>query len=122
MKKLFLLLILTLFSAQGLAGGCPDGSDPVKSVSADGTYFVYNCGGQSSSSTKKSLTEIKKSIDDDGILQLKEKENGEWYLLYEVKEEAGIWGFGFEKKTNKIFVAPKNLELEISVDKVKLNQ
>ena len=54
MKKLFLLLILSFFSAQGLAGGCPDGSEPVKSVSADGTYFVYNCGGQASSSTANS--------------------------------------------------------------------
>ena len=51
MKKLLLLLILSLFSIQGYAGSCPDGSDPVKSISADGTYFVYNCGGQSSSST-----------------------------------------------------------------------
>jgi len=51
MKKLLLLLILSFFSAQVLAAGCPDGSEPVKSVSADGTYFVYNCGGQSSSST-----------------------------------------------------------------------
>ena len=51
MKKLFLLLILSFFSTQGYAGSCPDGSDPVKSISADGTYFVYNCGGQSSSST-----------------------------------------------------------------------
>ena len=50
MKKLFLLLILSFFSAQGLTASCPDGSEPVKSVSADGTYFVYNCGGQSSSS------------------------------------------------------------------------
>ena len=45
MKKLLLLLTLSLFSAQGLAAGCPDGSEPVKSVSADGSYFVYNCGG-----------------------------------------------------------------------------
>ena len=44
MKKLFLLLILSLFSIQGFAAGCPDGSEPVKSISADGTYFVYNCG------------------------------------------------------------------------------
>jgi hypothetical protein len=44
MKKLLLLLILSLFSIQGYAGSCPDGSDPVKSISADGTYFVYNCG------------------------------------------------------------------------------
>jgi hypothetical protein len=57
MKKLLLLLILSFLSAQGLAAGCPDGSEPVKSVSADGTYFVYNCGGgneQASSSTANS--------------------------------------------------------------------
>ena len=48
MKKLFLLLILSFFSAQGLAASCPDGSEPVKSVSDDGTYFVYNCGGGNS--------------------------------------------------------------------------
>ena len=51
MKKLILLLILSFFSAQSFAGSCPDGSEPVKSISADGTYFVYNCGGQASSST-----------------------------------------------------------------------
>ncbi len=77
MKKLFLVLILSFFPAQSFAGSCPDGSDPVKSISADGTYFVYNCGGNNTStktnnsatSSKKSLTEIKKSMDDDGILQ-----------------------------------------------------
>ena len=54
MKKLLLLLALSFFSVQSYAGSCPDGSEPVKSVSADGTYFVFNCGGdnrQSSSST-----------------------------------------------------------------------
>ncbi|WP_435188505.1 heparin lyase I family protein [Pseudothioglobus sp. nBUS_23] len=58
MKKLFLLLILSFFSLHSFAGSCPDGSDPVKSISADGTYFVYNCGGgneKASSSTAKSL-------------------------------------------------------------------
>jgi len=49
MKKLLLLLILSLFSIQSYAGSCPDGSEPVRSISDDGTYFVYNCGGQSSS-------------------------------------------------------------------------
>ena len=48
MKKLLLLLILSFFSVQSIAGSCPDGSEPVKSISADGTYFVYNCGGSSS--------------------------------------------------------------------------
>ena len=58
MKKLFLILILSFLSAHSIAGSCPDGSDPVKSISADGTYFVYNCGGgneKASSSTAKSL-------------------------------------------------------------------
>ena len=43
MKCLLLLLILSFFSAQSFAGSCPDGSEPVKSVSEDGTYFVFNC-------------------------------------------------------------------------------
>ena len=51
MKNLLLILVLSLFSIQSFAGGCPDGSEPVKSISDDGTYFVYNCGGQSSSSS-----------------------------------------------------------------------
>jgi hypothetical protein len=44
MKKLLLLLTLSFFSIQGFAAGCPDGSEPVKSLSADGTYFVFDCG------------------------------------------------------------------------------
>ena len=51
MKKLFLLLILSFFSAQSFAGSCPDGSEPVKSISDDGTYFVFNCGGSASTSS-----------------------------------------------------------------------
>ena len=66
MKKLPLLLILSFFSAQSFAGSCPDGSEPVKSVSADGTYFVYNCGGNtenSSSSSSSSNTKALAGID-----------------------------------------------------------
>ena len=33
---------------------CPDGSKPVKSISADGTYFVYNCRGSTTSSSETS--------------------------------------------------------------------
>ena len=43
MKKLLLLLILSFFSVQSFAGSCPDGSEPIKSISDDGTYFVFNC-------------------------------------------------------------------------------
>ena len=68
MKKLFLLLILSFFSAQGLAAGCPDGSEPVKSVSADGTYFVYNCGGDSNNA-KDTKTSNKASTNSSNILE-----------------------------------------------------
>ena len=68
MKKLFLLLILSFFSAQSFAGSCPDGSDPVKSVSADGTYFVYNCGGDSNNA-KDTKTSNKASTNSSNILE-----------------------------------------------------
>ena len=55
MKKLFLLLILSFFSAQSFAGSCPDGSEPVKSVSSDGTYYVFICGNSDTSSQTKNL-------------------------------------------------------------------
>jgi len=70
MKKLYLLLILSLLSAQGFAGSCPDGSDPIKSISDDGTYFVYKCGGGSSnnnSTTETSSTSAKASTVDSDI-------------------------------------------------------
>ncbi len=43
MQKLLLLLILSFFSTQGYAASCPDGSEPEKTVSADGSYFEYKC-------------------------------------------------------------------------------
>jgi len=43
MKKLLLIIVLSLLSIQSFAGSCPDGSEPVKSISDDGTYFVFNC-------------------------------------------------------------------------------
>ena len=62
MKKLILLLILSFFSAQSFAGSCPDGSEPVKSVSAGGTYYLFNCGsseGSSSETSKKTESSVK---------------------------------------------------------------
>ena len=50
MKKLFLLLILSFFSVQSFAGSCPDGSEPVKSVSADGSYYEFKCADNKHSS------------------------------------------------------------------------
>ena len=48
MKKLFLILILSFLSAQSFAGSCPDGSEPTKTVSADGTYYEFKCADRSS--------------------------------------------------------------------------
>ena len=42
MKKL-LLLTLSLLSVQSFAENCPSGAELVKSVSEDGTYFLYHC-------------------------------------------------------------------------------
>ena len=43
MKRPLLLLILFFLSAQSFADDCPDGSELVRSISADGTYYSYNC-------------------------------------------------------------------------------
>jgi len=56
MKKLLLLLVLSFLSVQSFAGSCPDGSEPVKSISDDGTYFVFECGG--GSNTNNSISSI----------------------------------------------------------------
>ena len=64
-KQYIFLLILSLFSIQGFAAGCPDGSEPVKSLSADGTYFVFECNNntQNSSSANQNfdITIVNKS-------------------------------------------------------------
>ena len=62
MNKLLLLLILSFFSIQGFAAGCPDGSEPVKSISADGTYFVYNCGGSNTANSSASSQKVVKAL------------------------------------------------------------
>ena len=55
MKKLLLLLILSFLSAQSFAGSCPDGSEPIKSISEDGTYFVFNCGSGSNNNSSSTI-------------------------------------------------------------------
>ncbi len=93
MKKLFLLLILSLFSAQSFAGSCPDGSEPVKSISEDGTYFVYNCGSTdtsaNTSNNNETLDKVKpkeleasiKSIGEFDLKKLGENSNPSLYAF-----------------------------------------
>ena len=54
MKNLLLILVFSLFSIQSLAESCPDGSEPIKSVSDDGTYFVFNCAANDDANSNKS--------------------------------------------------------------------
>jgi len=63
MKKLLLLIALSFFSTQGFAGSCPDGSEPQKTVSADGTYFVYKCAADSNDAQSKTKTQSSHKLD-----------------------------------------------------------
>jgi len=45
---------------------------------------------------------------------LKQQTQDDWYLVHEDKQDKeSIWGFGYDKKLKKIFIAPNNIELEI---------
>ena len=68
MRKLLLFLILSFFSVQSFAGSCPDGSEPVRSISADGTYFVFNCVGDSNNA-KDTKTSNKASTNNSNLLE-----------------------------------------------------
>ena len=63
--KIFNFLIFASFIfviiSKSFAGSCPDGSEPIKSVSEDGTYFVYNCGTTNSNSNSNAGT-VKVSV------------------------------------------------------------
>ena len=64
--KSILLIVFLLgiigFSGTSFAGSCPDSSDPIKSISEDGTYFVFNCGAakNSTSQSNDKITPTKK--------------------------------------------------------------
>ena len=53
MKNIYLLLVILLISFQSHASKCPDGSDPVKSVSDDGTYYIFTCNQEDSNNSIK---------------------------------------------------------------------
>ena len=84
MKKLLILLSFSFFSLQSYAGSCPDGSNPVKSISADGTYFVYNCGGGSNNnSSSKASASSDAGIDRyGGRAEIPEDANPNYQTLY----------------------------------------
>ena len=61
MHKLLLLMALSILSVKSYAATCPDGSEPIKSISADGTYFVFNCGGANEASSNNTDSSYTKS-------------------------------------------------------------
>ena len=67
MKKLLLILLFSLLSTQSFAASCPDGSEPVKSISADGTYFVFECDN-TADKDEDNLIEESGAINDEGSL------------------------------------------------------
>jgi hypothetical protein len=84
MKKLLILLIFSFFSLQSYAGSCPDGSDPVKSISADGTYFVFNCGGGSNNNSSSKASALSDAGIDryGGRAEIPEDANPNYQTLY----------------------------------------
>tara|TARA_B100001059_G_C17803783_1_gene567842 strand:- start:111 stop:710 length:600 start_codon:yes stop_codon:yes gene_type:complete len=50
---------------------------------------------------------------------LKERNNGDWYLLHEHKQEKdAVYGLAYDINTKKIYIAPFNFELEVIVDQI----
>ena len=45
-KRLIFFLILSLISTASFSASCPDGSETIKSISDDGTFFEYKCSNK----------------------------------------------------------------------------
>lgn len=97
MQKLILVIILSFLSTAGYSGVsypastaakeepafvpeekiCPDGSEPAKSISEDGYYFVYSCGSVPEVPIVSPKTEVSSETtsdleDDDYIAKIKD--------------------------------------------------
>ncbi len=64
MKNFVIFFFLVIIQAQSLASSCPDGSEPEKKISADGTYFIYECAGSSSNSQSGAKSNSSHKLDD----------------------------------------------------------
>ena len=78
MKKIFLLFALLLISSMSYASSCPDGREPIKSVSDDGTYYIYTCN-ESNSNSNNAIGNAKSSSKDS-----KSESNDSEIKIYEV--------------------------------------
>ena len=62
MHKRLIFLILSILTTASYSASCPDGSEPVKSISEDGTYFVFNCGGSNMANSSASSQKVAKAL------------------------------------------------------------
>ena len=71
MKKLILTVILSFLSTQGLAGLCPQGSEVIRTISPDGSYFLSSCATMEEIRIKKEDAFLKKQdLTTDSLEQL----------------------------------------------------
>ena len=88
------------------AAGCPDGSEPVQSISADGSYFVYACNGSSNSSSVSSgpvgLAGI--DIENDPNVDFFMAPFGGYYPAFQIKEAWQMGDFNNDGYVDVIYV------------------
>ena len=63
MKKILLIFFLILIQNLSLASSCPDGSEPEKKISDDGTYFIFECAGSSSNNQSQGKLQSSHRLD-----------------------------------------------------------
>lgn len=80
MKKIYLSLVLILISSQSYSSTCPDGSEPIRSISDDGSYYVFNCNTDSLYKENKNIS-LNKTKTKNKDLEIK---------IYEVSFSPGV--------------------------------
>ena len=78
MKKISILIASLIMSSMSFASSCPDGNEPIKSVSDDGTYYIFTCN-ESNSNSNNALGNAKSSSKDS-----KSESNDSEIKIYEV--------------------------------------
>ena len=72
MKKISILVALLIMSPMSFASSCPDGSEPIKSISDDGTYYIYTCNqGNSNNAIGNANTSSNNSTSDSNNSEIK---------------------------------------------------
>ena len=113
MKKILFILVLSLYSIQGYASSCPDGSEPVKIISADGTYFEFKCSNASNTYDSFPVHEFAKSP----LRDLKVQEN---WRLFKNPSELKLFHEKFKNKNTERSYAPYFAKCEQAISEFDL--